>query len=100
MARWLDGTSVAALLLLTALAGPARATGPGGWESLGDTPAPSLDAVVYALDAETLAGRLKRSRLAALKRLGHVRVRVRVVPQAPDGSRSTVTKLGTLRAPK
>lgn len=44
--------------------------------------------------------RLKARRLAALKRLGHVRVRVRVVLKAPDGSRRTVTKKGVLRAPK
>ncbi|MEO8688010.1 MAG: Ig-like domain-containing protein [Solirubrobacteraceae bacterium] len=47
-----------------------------------------------------LKGRLKRSRLAALKRLGHVRVRVRVVLKAPDGSQSTLTKKATLRAPR
>ena len=48
----------------------------------------------------SLKARVKGRRLAELKRLGHVRVRISVVLKAPDGSKSTVRKTATLRAPK
>ncbi|MCW3065929.1 MAG: hypothetical protein JWN32_3101 [Solirubrobacterales bacterium] len=48
----------------------------------------------------TLKGRVKARQLAQLKRLRHVRVRITVVLKTPNGTRSTVTSTGTLRAPK
>jgi hypothetical protein len=45
-----------------------------------------------------LNGRVKRARLAQLKRLRHVRVRITVVLKTPGGIRSTVKSTGTLRA--
>jgi hypothetical protein len=53
--RWLAGASVTALLLLGSLAGQASATGPGGWDHLGDagTPGtPALNGTVSALNAD------------------------------------------------
>jgi hypothetical protein len=48
----------------------------------------------------TLKGRVKGPRLAQLKRLRHVRVRITVVLKTPGGIRSTVTRTGTLYATK
>jgi hypothetical protein len=48
----------------------------------------------------TIKGRISARRLAQLKRLRHVRVRIRVVLKTPTGIRSTVTKSATLRAPR
>jgi hypothetical protein len=48
----------------------------------------------------TVKGVMPKARLAQLKRLRQVRVRVRVVLRAPNGTRRTITSKGTLRAPK
>jgi len=53
--RWLVGTSVTGLIALGALAGPAPATGPGGWDHVGDggtAGTPALNGAVYALNAD------------------------------------------------
>jgi hypothetical protein len=46
----------------------------------------------------TLKGRISASRRALLKRLRHVRVRIRVVLKTPGGIRSIATSTGTLRS--
>lgn len=48
----------------------------------------------------TLKGRLSGPGLALLKRLRHVRVRIRVTLKAPEGTRSFVVSKGTLHAPR
>lgn len=60
----------------------------------------SKKVVIKAGKTATLKGRVKGPRLAQLKRLRHVRVRITVVLKTPGGIRSTVKSTGTLRAPK
>lgn len=50
--------------------------------------------------AAGITSHVRASKLALLKRLGHVKVRVSVVLKGPHGSRTTTTTKGTLHAPK
>ena len=60
----------------------------------------SKKVVIKAKKTVKLKGRVKGARLAQLKRLRKVRVRITVVLKTPGGIRSTFKTTGTLRAPK
>jgi hypothetical protein len=60
----------------------------------------SKKVAIKAGKTATLKGRVNRARLAQLKRLRHVRVRITVVLKTPGGIRSTVKSTGTLSAHK
>jgi hypothetical protein len=60
----------------------------------------SKKVAVKAKKTAKLRGRVKGARLAQLKRLHKVRVRIAVVLKTPKGIRSTFRTTGTLRAPK
>jgi hypothetical protein len=60
----------------------------------------SKKVAIKAKKTAKLKGRVKGARLAQLKRLHKVRVRITVVLKTPKGIRSTFTRTGTLRAPK
>jgi hypothetical protein len=60
----------------------------------------SKKVAIKAKKSAKLKGRVKGARLAQLKRLRKVRVRITVVLKTPKGIRSTFKTTGTLRAPK
>jgi hypothetical protein len=60
----------------------------------------SKKVAIKAKKTAKLKGRVKGARLAQLKRLRKVRVRITVVLKTPKGIRSTFTRTGTPRAPK